>query len=140
MAGSVKLAGVFGSGDTVHGSMNREHREREREQGISARPIRQPEDAAEAAVAMAGGRERSGARETGTRHHETQVKRLGEVEGIMGSLTAGKIGVGGGLGKTATRTADGGPRSFSVRRLRPRVRAKMERERERTAREGLGFA
>jgi len=98
-----------------------------------------PENAAEAAVAMAGGRERSGARETGTRHHETQVKRLGEVEGIMGSLTAGKIGVGVGLGKTATRTADGGPRSFSVRRLRPRVRAKMERERERDAR-GLGFA
>ena len=98
-----------------------------------------PENAAEAAVTMAGGRERSGARETGTRHHETQVKRHGKVEGIMGSLTAGKTGVGVGLGKTATRTADGGPRSFSVRRLRPRVRAKMERERERDAR-GLGFA
>ena len=37
--------------------------EREREQGISARPIQRPEDAAEAAVTMVGGRELSGARE-----------------------------------------------------------------------------
>ena len=63
MAGGMELAGVISTGAMVHGSINREHREREREQGISARPIRQPEDAAEAAVAMAGGRELSGARE-----------------------------------------------------------------------------
>jgi len=61
MAGSMELTGVISTGATVHGSMNREHREREREQGISARPIRRPEDVAEAAVAMAGGRELSGA-------------------------------------------------------------------------------
>ena len=71
---------------------------------------------------MAGGREHSGARETGTRHHETQIKRLGEVKGIIGSLTAGKKGVDGGSGKTATWTADGGPRSSSVRQLRPGMR------------------
>ena len=63
MAGGVELARVISTGATVHGSMNREHREREREQGISARPIRRPEDVAEAAVAMAGDRELSDARE-----------------------------------------------------------------------------
>ena len=63
MADGVELAGVISTGATVHGSMNREHREREREQGTSARPIRRPEDATEAAVTMAGGRELSGARE-----------------------------------------------------------------------------
>jgi hypothetical protein len=31
MAGGVELAGVLGSRATVHGSMNREHRKRERE-------------------------------------------------------------------------------------------------------------
>ena len=72
MAGGVKLAGVHGSGATVHGSMNREHREREGEQGTSARPIRRPEDAAEAAVAMAGGRELSGARENSHTSHENR--------------------------------------------------------------------
>ena len=63
-----------------------------------------------------------------------------EIEGRSVKLTAGKDGVDGGSGKTATRTADGGPRSFSVRQLRPGTRQKWSGERERAAREGLGVA
>ena len=43
MAGGVELAGVFGSGATVHGSMNREHREREGKQVNSSSPRARPE-------------------------------------------------------------------------------------------------
>ena len=63
-----------------------------------------------------------------------------EIEGRTAKLTTGKDGVDGGSGKTATRTADGGPWSFSVRQLRPGTRRKWSGERERAAREGLGFA
>jgi len=45
----------------------------------------------------------------------------------MARLTAGEIGVGVGSGKTATRTADGGPRNFFTRRLRA---PRRERERK----------
>ena len=61
MDGGKKVTGARGLGSTGHGSKNRGHREREREPGNSARPIRRPENAAEAAVAMAGGMELPGA-------------------------------------------------------------------------------
>ena len=61
MAGGVKLAGVHGSRATVHGSMNREHREREGEQANTSGPIRRPEDAADKVADMAGGKELPGA-------------------------------------------------------------------------------
>ena len=101
-----------------------------------------PENAAEAAVAMADGRERSGARETGTRHHETQVKRLGEVEGIMGSLTAGKIGVGDSSGKAGHggwRTTVFGVLRAPVTASEVRARAKTGAGRCSRGRLGLGL-
>ena len=63
MAGGVKLAGVHGSGATVHGSKNRGHREKKGKQGISSRPMRRPEDAADKVADMAGGKELPGARD-----------------------------------------------------------------------------
>ena len=85
-----------GSVATGHGSKNRGHREREGEQGNSPRPMKWPENAAEAAVAMAGGREQSGARETDTRSHETRIKLHREREGTTKKLTAVRNGVYGG--------------------------------------------
>ena len=140
MAGGVEITGARVTWPTGLGFRIREHRENERERANTSMPRNRPEGKAGAADTMAGGREHSGARETGTRHHETQIKRLGEVKGIIGSLTAGKKGVDGGSGKTATRTAGGGPRSSSVRQLRPGTRRKWSGERERAARKGLGFA
>ena len=49
------ITGAWGTRPTGHGSKNRGHREEEGEQGISARPIRRPKDAADVGVAMAGG-------------------------------------------------------------------------------------
>ena len=72
MAGGKEHAGVHGSVATGHGSKNRRHWESEGVKGISDRPIRRPEDAAEAAVAMVGGMELTGARETGSTGHETR--------------------------------------------------------------------
>jgi len=132
MAGGVKITGARGKGPTGHGSKNQKHRAKEGERASTSMPRNRPEGKAGAADTMAGGREHSGARETGTRHHETQIKRLGEVKGIMGSLTAGKDGDGDGW---PCGGEDGGRRSFSVRRLRPRARAKLERG-SRGAREG----
>ena len=63
MAGGKEHAGERISQAMGHGWRNQKHRGLAREQGISARPKQRPEDAAEAAVAMAGGRELSGARE-----------------------------------------------------------------------------
>jgi len=89
---------------------------------------------------MAGGRELADAPKTRSTANETGNKLHWEREGNKAKLTAGKDGVDGGSGKTATRTADDGPRSFSVRHLRPGTRRKWSGERERAAREGLGFA
>ena len=111
MAGGVKLTGARGKGPTAHGSKNQKHRANEGERANTSMPRNRPEGKAGAADTMAGGREHSGARETGTRHHETQIKRLGEVKGIMGSLTAGKDGDGDGsvtAGRAEVRTAAGG--------------------------------
>ena len=55
MAGGVKLAGEHSSGATVHGSMNREHWEREGKQANTSGPIRRSEDAAGKVAAMAEG-------------------------------------------------------------------------------------
>ena len=55
MAGGVEVTGARGTRPTGHGSKNRGHREKEGEQGNSARLTRRPEDTAEATVAMAGG-------------------------------------------------------------------------------------
>ena len=55
MAGGMELAGVFGSGATVHGLMNREHRERDGKQANSSRPRAQPVVAVGVGAAMAGG-------------------------------------------------------------------------------------
>ena len=63
MVGGVELAGACGTRPTGHGSKNRGHRERERVKGTLDRPIRRPEDAAEAAVAMADGMELPDARD-----------------------------------------------------------------------------
>ena len=80
---------------------------------------------------MAGGRELADAPKTRSTANETGNKLHWEREGNKAKLTAGKNGVDGGSEKTGD--ADGGPWSFSVRRLRPRARAKMERG----AREGV---
>ena len=72
MAGGKDHAGVHGSVATGHGLKNRGHRESEGVKGTSDRPIRWSEDAAEAAVAMAGGMELMGAREMGSTGHETR--------------------------------------------------------------------
>ena len=61
MAGGKEHGGELCTGARGHGWRNRKHRERGREQGISSRPIRRPGDAAEAAVAMAGGADVVGA-------------------------------------------------------------------------------
>ena len=72
MASGKEHAAMHGSVATGHGSKNRGHWESEGVKGTSDRPIRRPEDAAEAAVAMAGGMELMGARETGSTGHETR--------------------------------------------------------------------
>ena len=111
MAGGVEITGARVTWPTGLGFRIREHRENERERANTSMPRNRPEGKAGAADTMAGGREHSGARETGTRHHETQIKRLGEVKGIMGSLTAGKDGDGDGsvtAGRAEVRTAAGG--------------------------------
>ena len=111
MAGGVEITGARVTWPTGLGFRIREHRENERERANTSKPRNRPEGKAGAADTMAGGREHSGARETGTRHHETQIKRLGEVKGIMGSLTAGKDGDGDGsvtAGRAEVRTAAGG--------------------------------
>ena len=71
LAGGVEHSGEHGLGATVHGSMNREHREMEGVLTNTSRPRRRPEGKAEAAVAMAGGQELSGACEESSRSHET---------------------------------------------------------------------
>ena len=63
MAGGEVVTGARGTRPTGHGSKNRGHQEKEGEQGISARPIRRPEERAETAVAMAGEAEVVGAPE-----------------------------------------------------------------------------
>ena len=63
MAGDKEHASVHGSVAMGHGSKNRGHWESEGVKGTSDRPIRWPEDAAKAAVTMAGGMELTGARE-----------------------------------------------------------------------------
>ena len=111
MAGGVEITGARVTWPTGLGFRIREHRENERERANTSMPRNRPEGKAGAADTMAGGREHSGARETGTRHHETQIKRLGEVKGIMGSLTAGKDGDGDGsvtAGRAEVWTAAGG--------------------------------
>ena len=110
MAGGVELANVFGSGATVHGSMNREHREREREQGISARPIRRPEDVAEAAVAMADGRELLGARERGLWATKHASNSMGRKRGAQQSSPRRNSETEATRGRRATRRADDGSR------------------------------
>ena len=64
MAGGVELTGVFGSGATVHGLMNREHRERDGKQANSSRPRARPKVAVGAGspwpAARAHGRTRNG--------------------------------------------------------------------------------
>ena len=50
IAGGEVVTGAHGTRPTGHGSKNRGHREKEGEQGTSARLIQRPEDAAEAAV------------------------------------------------------------------------------------------
>ena len=65
------VTGARGTRPTGHGSKNQGHREKEGEQGTSARPIQRPEDAAEAAVTMAGGMKLLDACETGSTCHET---------------------------------------------------------------------
>ena len=63
MDGGKKVTDAHGLGSSGHGSKNRGHRERERVKGTLDRPIRRPEDAAEAAVAMADGMELPDARD-----------------------------------------------------------------------------
>ena len=65
-------ASACGTRPTGHGSKNRGHREMAGVKETSSRPIRRPKDATEAAVAMAGGMELMGARETGSTGHETR--------------------------------------------------------------------
>lgn len=74
MAGGEVVTGARGTRHTGHGSKNRGHRETEGKQGTSPRPRTGPEDAAEATVAMAGGRKLAGACKTATRSHETRNK------------------------------------------------------------------
>ena len=76
------------------------------------KPRNRPEGAAVAAVAMDGGRRAIGARGYGARSHQTPKKKVGEREGSMGRLTAGKIRVRDGSGKTSD--ADGGRRSVEL--------------------------
>ena len=54
MADGEVVTGTRGTRPTGHGSKNRGHREKEGEQGISARPIWRSKDAAGAGVTMAG--------------------------------------------------------------------------------------
>ena len=63
MAGGVEITGERVIWPTGLGFLIQEHRENERVKGKSPRPIRRPENAAEEAVAMAGGMELTGARE-----------------------------------------------------------------------------
>ena len=56
MAGGVELTGACETQRTGHGSKNRGHREKKGEQRNPPRPIRRPEGAVGAVVAMAGGR------------------------------------------------------------------------------------
>ena len=68
---------------------------------------------------MAGGRELADAPKIRSTANETGNKLHWEREGNKAKLTAGKDGVDGGSGKTATWTVDGSPRSSSVRQLWP---------------------
>ena len=61
MAGGKEHAGERISRATGHGWRNRKHRGLAGEQGISARPRRWPKERADAAVAMAGEQELTGA-------------------------------------------------------------------------------
>ena len=62
MAGGKEHADERISRATGHGWRNRKHRGSAGEQGISARPIRRPENTAGGVVAMAGDAEVGGAR------------------------------------------------------------------------------
>jgi len=103
MAGGVKLAGVHGSGATVHGWRNRTHRKRGREQGITLRSRRRPEGKAEAASAMAGGRKLVDAHKTRSTAYETGNKLHGEREGITVKLTKGEMETGAARGRLLAR-------------------------------------
>ena len=72
MAGDEELAGALVSGATGHGSTNRGHRGREGMQADSPRSRKRPEDAADAAVAMAGSVKLLGACGLGPRDHEAR--------------------------------------------------------------------
>ena len=72
MAGGVELAGVISTRAMVHGSMNREHREREGKQANSSRPRARPMVAVGAGAAMAGGVKHVGARGLGSTGHESR--------------------------------------------------------------------
>jgi len=63
MAGDEEHIGELGSEATVHGSMNQEHLGVAGVLANSSRPRRRPEGRAEAAVAMADGRELMGTHE-----------------------------------------------------------------------------
>ena len=90
MTDGKNLAGVLGSGATVHGSKNREH------QGVagvlanSSRLRRRPEGRAEAAVAMVGEAEVIGAPENSHTRHHLPKETVGEGEEGTTNLTAGK--------------------------------------------------
>ena len=72
MAGGSVLVGARVLGATVHGFPNRGHQEVARVHANSPRPEEWPEGAAVAAVAMAGGKEPTVARETESNSHETR--------------------------------------------------------------------
>ena len=90
MAGGMEHSGEHGSGATVHGSMNREHREMEGVLANTSRLRRRPEGKAEAAVAMAGGQELPGRTRNSQTSHQMPKEKVGEREGSKEILTMGK--------------------------------------------------
>ena len=139
MAGGEEHAGERETRHSGLGLHIREHRGLEGEKETSARPRMGPVDVVGAVAAMAGGKELHGAAGRALEAVKHGIKGMGRKRGGRGSHR-GEDWRRRRLGDGWPRGGEvGGRRSFSVRRLRPRVRAKMERERERDAR-GLGFA
>ena len=109
-ADGVELARVFGSGATVHGSMNRKHREREGKQANSSRPRARLEVAVGAGAAMAGGESSRAHANKAQMTMKHEIESTGEKEGSKGSHRGAKRGrrrLGDGCSHDG---ADGGSR------------------------------
>ena len=141
MAGGVEITGERVIWPTGLGFLIQEHRENERVKGKSPRPIRRPENAAEVAVAMAGGMELTVHAKRGLQAMKLTNNRTGRKRRGRGSHRGEewrRRRLGDGCPHGGGRR---NPTTSERRLLGPPVRERGRNwsgERERDAREGLG--